>query len=221
MKKKNKQDDFSEDVEKMDILKAEFLEFLNKYKSKSLEPNSYLQIENKEKKNFRRYWWEKQGRICPLLGIEIPWEKTSLDHMHKRKSDEIGGDENLGLIRGVLHMQANSMEGKVYNSYKRLGLNKFIDLPSLLRNIANYIENPPIPPLFIYPSEKVRPKKQKLGMRQYKKVCKYYFNIYPNRHKLPQYPKSGEITKEWSIILQDLEWFIDKKEKDKRKGKKK
>jgi len=146
---------------------------------------------------FQQYM--KQKQICPILKQKVQIEDVVFDHKHKIQTDTLGEDGK-GLLRGVIHFQANVMEGKIVKLYTRYGLHKFIALPELLRNIADYIENPPMEPLYIHPNE--RPKPKKLGKRDFNKICKYYFELYPNRRKLPTYPKSGKISKEFKEILE-------------------
>lgn len=143
--------------------------------------------------------WNKQKRICPILKQEITYDRAVFDHKHKIKSEKIG-ENGKGLLRGVIHNQANVIEGKIVKLYKRYGLHKFILLPELLRNIADYIENPPMKPEYVHPSE--RPKPKKLGKRDFNRICKYYFQMYPKRKMILMYPKSGKMSKELSQMLE-------------------
>lgn len=151
-------------------------------------------------RKLRRKQWLKQKKICPILKRKIPYEDAVFDHKHKTKAEKIG-DNGKGLLRGVIHKQANVIEGKIANLYKRYGLHKLISLPELLRNIADYIENPPMKPKYVHPNER---EFKKLTKTQYKKVCKVYFKLYPRRKKLPKYPKSGKMTKEFEKILKEM-----------------
>ena len=157
-------------------------------------------INHSEFKALREKQWLAQDCICPILKIKIDYENAVFDHLHKTKAEKLGEDGK-GLLRGVMHFQANSWEGKVTNAFKRYGLHKFgISLPDALRNLADYIENPPIKERIVHPNE--RPKIKKLGKRDYNKITKYYFEIYPNRKKLPAYPKSGKMTKQFKELLE-------------------
>lgn len=148
--------------------------------------------------------WRKQKKICPILKQEIKYEDCVFDHKHKTKAEVIGEDGK-GLLRGVLHFQANSWEGKVTNAFKRYGLHKFdISLPEALRNLADYIENPPMKPEYIHPNERVF---DKIGKRDFNKICKHYFKIYPKRKKLPVYPKSRKMTKELKELFNKVKDF--------------
>jgi len=155
------------------------------------------EITYKELKELRYEQWKQQWCLCPILKQKIDYKNAAFDHKHKTKTEKIGKDGK-GLLRGVVHFQANIMEGKIVRIYKRYGLNKFIPLPELLRNIADYIENPPMQPEYIHPNER---EFKKLSKRDFNKICKYYFQMYPKRRKLPVYPKSGKMNKEFEIML--------------------
>lgn len=153
----------------------------------------------------RKKQWLKQKKICPILKQVIKYEDSCFDHKHKNKAEPLGEDGK-GLLRGVLHFQANSWEGKCTNAFQRYGLHKFgISLSEALRNLADYIEHPPMPPEYVHPNE--RPKAEKIGKRDFNKIIKFYFKLYPKRKKLPVYPKSGKITKELNELLQMVDNF--------------
>ena len=153
--------------------------------------------------NLRFDQWLLQDKTCPILDQLIKYEDACFDHKHKTKAEKLGEDGK-GLLRGVLHFQANSWEGKVTNAFKRYGLHKFnVSLPEALRNLADYIENPPMKQEYIHPDE--RPKAKKLGKRNFNRICKYYFQIFPGRRKLPEYPKSGKINEEFERLLKVID----------------
>ena len=58
----------------------------------------------------------------------------------------IDHDHINGMVRGVIDGEANALMGRAENAYKRLSprLKDNITLPELLRNMADFIENPPI-----------------------------------------------------------------------------
>jgi hypothetical protein len=155
--------------------------------------------------------WQKQNEICPILKRRIKYEDAVFDHRHKRKDEEIGVDGK-GLLRGVIHKNANVMEGKIARIHRRYGLHKFdIPLPDLLRSIADYIERCPMcfnNIRYIHPNE--RPKTKLLGKRQYNKICKHYFEMYPRSKKIPEFPKSGKLTKEFEKLLAAVNEFENK-----------
>lgn len=79
---------------------------------------------------------------CPILLTELDPKQAVLDHIHKqRKSDNI--TENAGVVRNTIDRNVNCMIGKIENAYKRYIPRDTNDLPSLLRNIADYIEKGP------------------------------------------------------------------------------
>lgn len=151
------------------------------------------EINHKELKKLRYEQWRKQWCECPILKQKIEYKESVFDHKHKLKSEK-AGEDGKGCLRGVLHRRSNVIEGKIYKMYKRYGFADLISLPDLLRNIADYIEKPPMKPEYIHPDE--RPKAKKINKRDFNRICKYYFQIYPKKRKLPVYPKSGKLTKD-------------------------
>ena len=102
------------------------------------------QIKNSELKVLRKQWHKEQGFICPILNQKIPHKDAVVDHKHRNKSTPVGKD-GAGMIRGVIQRSANVIEGKLTNAYVRYGLHKFdITLPQFLRNLADYLELPPL-----------------------------------------------------------------------------
>ena len=143
------------------------------------------QLKQSEIKPLREKLYKEQDGICPILKQKININDATLDHQHKRKGDPIGIDGG-GLIRGVIHYLANVIEGKITNTYKRYGLHKFISLPDLLRNLADYLEQENLP--YIHPSEKA--KEKRLKKTSYNLLKK----TYTGKAKFPPYPKSGKMT---------------------------
>lgn len=150
-----------------------------------------IQISNKELADFRIHWHRKQGGICPVLKKEVPYDKIALDHKHKKKGD-LAGPNGDGLCRGVIQTQVNALEGKIINNFKRLGLEKHIDICSYLRNLADYLEQPPIPQIYIHPKEEKKPAKIKKNW--FNKLNRAYREKWPNKKPL-EFPKSGKMTK--------------------------
>jgi len=170
-----------------------------------MKPDKYKTITWSMFARLRKKQWLNQNKCCPILKQPILYKDAVFDHKHRTKTETIGEDGK-GLLRGVLHRNANTFEGKIVRLYKRYGLAKFIELPELLRNVAEYIEDPIMEPKYVHPSE--RPPAKKLGKRQYNKICKHYFEMYPRRTKLPEFPKSGKITKEFEELLKKIEKFL-------------
>lgn len=142
------------------------------------------------------------NETCPILQKKIARDKFVLDHQHKTSKEEIGSNGGAGLCRGVMEFRCNALEGKIANNFKRLGLNKEIELPSLLRNLADYLERPNLP--YIHPKEK--PKQAKLMKSSYNKLVKSLQEIKYSK-PIPEYPKSKKLTKKLEKLYQlvDLE----------------
>jgi hypothetical protein len=115
--------------------------------------------------------------------LSLPVEEMVVDHSHSNNAKNLGTDDG-SLIRGVINRQANILEGKITNSFIRCGLHKVnITLPEFLRNLADYLENPPLlHKNYIHPSEK--PKEPKLKKTSVNKIIKLFKKRYPNK-KLP------------------------------------
>lgn len=136
---------------------------------------------------------EAQGGICPILGIPVPLEDMVVDHKHAKKSIPLGENGN-GCARGAISRFANIVEGKAANAYIRTGLEKTgVPLSTILRNLADYLDNPPAPPGLVHPTEV--PKEKKLGKRVFNQIAKLYLADNPTRKPL-EYPKSGKPTKQ-------------------------
>ncbi len=192
---------------------------LKDYQDK-IESKELIQLEIKDKYDFRKRWLSEQNNTCPILKQKIKFKDSSIDHRHKLKSDELGGDDNLGLIRGILHRQANAWEGKVTNSFHRVGLHKLINISEALRNLADFYEgyeNNPIPPIYIYPGEEPKVKKKLLGKRAYNKVKKHYFKVYPRKRILPKRTKF--LTKDWKRYILETDTYLKRKQNNKSRKK--
>ena len=140
------------------------------------------QLKQKDVNALKEKWYKEQGCVCPLFGKEYPLDKVVLDHQHKLKA-ELPDETGKGLCRGVIHFQANSIEGKITNAFKRYGGPDHIDLITYLRNLADYLEHNKIhtDEKFIHPSEE--PRAPKLMKSSYNKlvktiqICKKQANI--------------------------------------------
>lgn len=147
-------------------------------------PTKYIQLKTKDIPKYRDKIIKEQKGLCAICKKVLP--KTgggvSLDHQHKRKSDEIGLNGG-GLIRGVLCRDCNVFEGKIWNNSKRYG--KFKTLPQFLRNLADYLEKDNYP--YIHPKE--APPIKKVSKRQYNKLVKAYGQQNKLTAKLPVFPE--------------------------------
>lgn len=150
-------------------------------------------------KDFRKEQYDNQEGICPILKQKVPFEDTVVDHKHSSKGEELGKN-GAGEIRGIIHNYANSTEGRFLGIFKRSGLAKMISFPDYLRNLADYLENPPfLGSGIIHPSEK--PKAKLLGKREFARVIKYWPQLFPKR-KLPVYKEKMKLTKEWEDYIE-------------------
>ena len=159
-----------------------------------------IQVKHSQLPAIRKKQWLKQNKRCAISKKRIKFEDSVMDHKHKLKKQK-AGVKGRGLLRGVLHNQINRLEGIIIHKYKRQGVHNFMSLPDFLRNMADYIENPPMVQKYIHPNE--RAPKEKLGKRDYNKIKKYYFIIYPRRKKaLPPFRKKMNLTEKWKDLLE-------------------
>lgn len=181
-------------------------DFVQKTESGELE-----YISPKQSQVYRRKFWLRQDCRCPVLKDTIRFEDSSLDHCHKLQSEELGGPEGKGLVRAVLHREANALEGKISNFWKRCSIKHKYKLQDILRNLAEFYDmieegRLPIEQRYIYPKEKPPQVKEILTKRQYNKIKKYYFKVYPRRSKLPKQTKL--LTKWHKGILRDIDEYL-------------
>ena len=167
------------------------------------------QIKQEDLVKIRKFFHEKMNKgICPILKIEFDVDEMVVDHAHKVNSKNLGTDDG-SLIRGVIHRQANTMEGKITNSFIRCGLHKFdITLPEFLRYLADFIEDSPMTYLqYIHPNEKM--KEPKLMKRSFNKLQRLYELKYPKRKLLiwdphPEKKRKRKFTKKLTKKLAEL-----------------
>lgn len=144
------------------------------------------------------------GNFCPVLNVKLTKSNAVVDHKHITKKEIKNGNLGFGgkgLLRGVIHDQANVFIGKIEKGFIRSGCHKFeVPIWDQLRAIADYLENPPLKKdRIVHPSE--RPPKSKLSKIEYKRICKYWSKIFPGKRVPPKYPKSGIKTPKWAIWL--------------------
>jgi hypothetical protein len=165
----------------------------------------FKEMKTKDIKELRYKLWIRNNKKCPVLNKEIPFEKTALDHAHKKVNEDYDIDK--GVIRECLEFRVNAVAGKIENSIKRYGLDKDedFDLPTFLRNLADYFERGAYVDeegyMYIHPKE-VK-KQPKLSKRQYNKLKKAFTEKYPNK-KFPEFPKSGKLTKKLDILFNEF-----------------
>ena len=131
----------------------------------------------------------KQNGICPICKRKLV--NPVLDHHHIKRI------KGTGKCRGVLCATCNIFLGKIENNSIRYCISQK-DLSQALRNLAKLLEEKPTK--YIHPNE--RPKPKKLGKRNFNRICKYYFEMFPGRRKLPEYPKRGKTNKELEGMLE-------------------
>ena len=157
---------------------------------------NFIEMKQSDIRPLKEKWYKEKNGICPVLKKEVPFDKTVIDHLHKLKSEEAGIDGK-GCCRDFLEFRANALEGKITNNFKRLGLDKEIDLPTFLRNLADYLENNHLQDdvLYIHPQE--CKKVSKLKKSSYNKLK----SLYNLKAKFPEYAKTGKITKKISKLF--------------------
>lgn len=85
-------------------------------------------------KKVREQLIKEQDNKCAVTGLDIPVKQHVLDHAH----------DETQFVRGVLHRQVNAFAGKAENAYTRLIAWWYPnDLPTLLRECADYLEKEP------------------------------------------------------------------------------
>jgi hypothetical protein len=147
---------------------------------------------------FRVQLAEVQRGLCPVCGRVI--QRPCLDHHHRRR---LGGT---GLIRGVLCSSCNVFVAKSENNCVRYGI-RLAELPTILRSVATYLEQPPLP--FLHPSE--APPVPKLQRRSYAALKRLHDRKPLTRRRLPPYPYLGRMTKPlaemYNIYKQSPEYY--------------
>jgi len=103
------------------------LAFLSQFAQMKLK---YLPSSQKKMQAFRS---DNRPDYCPISGVIMT--NPALDHDHIS-----------GMVRGVIDNEVNALMGRAENAYKRLSprVRDNISLPELLRNMADFLEEPPI-----------------------------------------------------------------------------
>ncbi|MFA7127633.1 MAG: endonuclease domain-containing protein [Sphaerochaeta sp.] len=176
-------------------------------KNCELHPDGYYLTSQSHIKPIKNELIKIQNGICPILKkhIELDSPSVVVDHKHKLKNDTPTLDNKLGFIRGALEFRCNAFEGKVWNFYKRLGLDKDIGFSELLRNLADFHDSDLCPLPILHYKEKV--KMPKMSKADYNKIKKYWKFIHPNK-KLPKCPRN--ITKEFTQYKKETDEYIEK-----------
>lgn len=167
----------------------------------SSEGSEAVELKDHEIKNLRDRWHREQNGICPILNKKVPAENMTLDHAHV-----ITRDETSMLCRGAISRGANMLEGKIQNNFVRMGLSKHIDLPSFLRNLADYLENNKAhtSEKYIHPSEV---HKKDVSKRNYNKLKKLYTEALKRgevKGVFPPHPKSRKPSKKLTELFEQF-----------------
>ena len=160
----------------------------------------YTILKQADIKELREQIHKEQNEICPICKEKIHYSKTTLDHQHKKKDEEIG-HLGKGLIRGVICFTCNSAEGRILGVYTRQGLHKKdIEYTSWLRNLADYLDREKLP--YVHPTEV--PKEPNIKKSLYNKLKKEYLKT-DRKKKFPDFPKSGKITKALKELSEEFD----------------
>jgi len=166
----------------------------------------------KETQEIKKELYIINDGVCPLLNEKVPLDKMVADHQHKLKKESCTdwSEGGKGLIRGAIEFRANAVEGKIVNAWSRYGLEKEgYDLPTYLRNLANYLETPPATDLdecYAYYSEK--PKRTKVKISEYKRVAKYYLELHPRKKVIIKKPTY--VNESWEALVKLTNDYIQK-----------
>ena len=174
----------------------------------------YIEMKQKDIKVLKEKLWLLNDKKCPVLGKSIPLEKMVLDHAHKRNAESYSPTK--GVVREALDKRANAILGKVENALKRTGLGyeEDFDLPTFLRNAADYFERGAYVDeqgdMYVHPSEV--PKVPKVSKSNYNKLKKLYDQeLFVLTRKgqvkkpMPKYPASKKLTKALQTLFEKYE----------------
>ena len=156
-------------------------------------------LKQKDIPKIRKKIYEKQGKKCEILNIEIEPEKQVLDHIHSEHKYY----PETGYIRGAIHRDINVLLGKIENQWNRTSkdLKEKFELDEVLILIAHYIKkHKNKKEKIIHPREYKEPKIMK---SKYNKLKKIFLEKYPDK-KFPEFPRSGKLTKQLKKISEEF-----------------
>lgn len=156
------------------------------------------QLKSSEVADLREEILNEQNGTCAICGTHITADTGfSLDHQHKRQSDECGPD-GAGLVRGVLCRACNVWEGKIWNNTQRYRQPESVaDRVEMLKQLIDYYEKGTYP--IIHHTEKA--KEPTVSKRNYNKLKKEY----SGKKKFPEYPKSGKLTLGLQVLFEEYD----------------
>jgi len=140
---------------------------------------------------------QKQQGECSVCGK--PVKAPTLDHEHIKRV------HGTGYIRAVCCSQCNTFIARSENNAARHGIS-LEELPQVLRNMADHLENKT---RIIHPTEV--PKRKKVGIRDWNRVKKFYFKVFPKRRTLPDKPTY--ITDSWLELKHEIDTYIDEQQR--------
>jgi 5-methylcytosine-specific restriction endonuclease McrA len=170
---------------------------LNFSTNKTYLPHFIWQSKSKTIKPLRDAILLKQKGKCTICGK--PVKDPTLDHMHIKKV------KGTGRIRGTVCSMCNTFLARSENNAARHGISNK-DLPNILRNMADYLEDQKH---IIHPTE--IPKRKKVGIRDWNRVRKYYFKVFPNRKMLPKKPTY--VTDSWLDLKRQVDEYIEEEKR--------
>ncbi len=173
--------------------------------NKTYEPDFIWQARSKAIKPLRDAYELRQKHRCALC--DRPLNNPTLDHEHIKKV------KGTGLIRNVLCSQCNTFLARIENNAARHSLS-VEELPDILRRTAEHLEQTRN---VIHPTE--IPPRKKVGTREWNRVRKYYFEVFPKRKALPKRPKY--VSESWLELKGQIEEYILNIELNKSQKKKK
>jgi hypothetical protein len=173
--------------------------------TETLEKNDeYFITKQKDIIEIKKELHNLQEGVCPLLKKPIELSKMVIDHRHKTKAQIPTIENGLGFIRGALEFRANAFEGKVWNFYKRLGLDNEIEFSNLLRNLADFHDNPPCTDPLLHYTEV--PKREKVKISEYNRIKKYYLELHPRKKVVIKKPIY--VNQEWKDLVKLIDEHI-------------
>jgi hypothetical protein len=164
----------------------------------------YKELKQADLRPLREKIWLSNDKKCPVLDKEVPFEKTVVDHAHKRKDEAYAPDK--GVVREVLDFRVNSCLGRLENALKRTGLiyEEGFNTGDFLRKAADYFDNGAYIDeegyMLVHPKE-VK-KEPPLSKRQYNKLKKLYESS-DRKAKFPEFPKSKKLTKKLALLFEE------------------